>query len=328
LPSPEKIAVKNPELHQGVTIENVYHSYGKFQALKNINFQAYPGEVCAILGPNGAGKTTLMRLITGFFMPTEGNIWLSDVEMTKDPLKAKQLMGYLPERFPLYSYLTVNEFLRWCLDLRGFHGNHQDEVNRVLKTVKLEERIRSRIEKLSKGMRQRVALAQALLGDVPYLVLDEPTSGLDPKQILGMRDLIHSLKGTHTILISTHILAEAAQVADRIIILSEGRVVAKGKPEDLARAYLEGEMIYRLGFTGKKEEIESALKSLTITRSVEWVDVAGDRLHLELRVVANTDETTLFTALAKVKLKPFEFFRKDLKLEDVFVKAITQDPTL
>jgi ABC-2 type transport system ATP-binding protein len=325
VPSKSKISVKKPERHQGITVESISHYYGKFQALKNINFQAKPGEVCAILGPNGSGKTTLMRLVTGFFMPTAGNVWLSDVSMTQKPLEAKKMVGYVAERFPLYTYLTVREFLTWCLQLRDFKGKNRFEVDRVMDVVGLKDRAKSRIAKLSKGMRQRVSLAQALLGDTPYLILDEPTSGLDPNQIRNMRELLQSLKGERTILLSTHILAEAAEVADRIIILSEGSVIAKGKPGDLAEAYLDGEMIYRVGFRGNKEDIQKRLSSLDLLNQVECTDFQGDKIRLELRVKPHITEEDLLGIFEGIELKPFEFYKKELKLEDVFVKALTRE---
>jgi len=325
LETSKKIHIQAPDSFQGIRVEDVSHSYGRTEVLRSVNFSADQGEVCAILGPNGAGKTTLMRVITGFFLPAKGRIWHGGVEITRDPLKAKRLIGYLPERFPLYSYLTVLEFLSWCFELRGFKGKKGEEIRKVLNVVGLEEKAKTRISKLSKGMRQRVALAQVLLGDSPFLILDEPTSGLDPNQIREMRTLISNLKGSRTILLSTHILAEAAQIADRIVILSGGRVIAAGKPKELAKTYLEGESVYRIGLKGKFDLIESKLKKISHIRSFELIDSTEGSYQMELRVGSQANEEALLKDLVEEELRPFEFFKKQLKLEDIFIKAITQD---
>jgi len=309
----------------GIRVENVSHYYGRARVLNSINFEAEQGEVCVILGPNGAGKTTLLRLITGYFLPAEGRVWLRDKEMTRKPILAKQSFGYLPEHFPIYPYMTVSEFLLWCLELRQFGGKKKDEVARVISLVGLYDRRNTRIRKLSKGMRQRTSLAQALLGDPPFLILDEPTSGLDPHQIKEMREMIAGFKGKRTVILSTHILAEAAQVADRIIILSEGNIIASGKPRQLAQAYLEGESIYRIGFHGKLEAVENKLKKIQSIIFFELVNKADDDLTMELRVKPRVNGDVVLKQLIQARLRPFEFFRKELKLEDIFMRAVVQE---
>jgi len=322
------VKIQAPDAFQGIRAENLSHFYSGVPVLKNISFTAEKGEVCAILGPNGAGKTTLLRLVTGFFLPAEGHIWHSGVEMTRHPLKAKRLIGYLPEQFPLYPYLTVYEFLSWCLGLRHFKGSRKQEIHRVLHQVDMKEREGMRISKLSRGMSQRVGLAQALLGEPPFLILDEPTSGLDPGQIRAMRDLIMHLKGSRTILLSTHILAEAAQVADRIIILSEGQIIASGKPKELAKAYLEGEIVYRISVKGPLQSIETKLKTLSKVQAYDLVDGSEDYLHFELRLEPNVSGEVMLKELTQQGIQPVEFYKKELKLEDIFMRALTQEKLL
>ncbi len=314
-----------PLAEGGLRVERVTHYYGTTCALRSVSLEAAKGEVCAILGPNGAGKTTLMRLITGYFLPLDGHIWLGPHELTKNPLQAKHFLGYLPEYFPLYPHLTVREFLMWCLSLRRFKGKKKEEVVRVLKLVDLLDRINSRISKLSRGMRQRLGLAQALLGDPAYLILDEPSSGLDPAQIRGMRELIAGIKQDRTIILSTHILAEAAQISDRIVILSEGQVIASGRPRELESAYLHGESIYRIGIRGDIRRIEEVLPSLPYTVSFEMVSSMVDHHRFELRVQPDISSEMILEALGRAGLVPFEYYRKELKLEDIFFKAVTEE---
>ena len=322
-----QIPLINPAVsnQQGLRVEKVNHFFGTRRVLKNVSFEANHGEVCAILGPNGAGKTTLMRIITGYFLPFEGRVWLGSQDLTQDPLRAKSLIGYLPEHFPVYPNLTVQEFLSWCLSMRDFGGDKKKEIEWVLSLVNFDERTNARVDKLSRGMRQRIGLAQALLAEPAYLILDEPTSGLDPAQIRAMRELIIKLKKDRTVILSTHILAEAAQISDRIIILSDGQVISSGRPKELEDAYLGNETVYRAGFTGELPKIEEVLKGLPNLIAYELVSSLQDQHRVELRVEPKISEKIFLKNLVQARLRPFEYFRKELKLEDIFLKAVTRE---
>jgi len=309
----------------GISVDRISYFYGRKQILKSINFQALPGEVCVILGSNGAGKTTLMRLITGYYLPAEGHVWVGDIDMTRSPLQGKSLIGYLPENFPTYPNLTVQEFLKWSLVLKTRVKDQQAECDRVLDCVGLVAEKRKRIGKLSKGMRQRLSLAASLLGNPPFLVLDEPTSGLDPVQIRQVRNLIRDLKGNRTVLLSTHILAEAAQVADRVVILSAGQVLASGRPQELENAYLGDEVVYRVAFRGERKDIQDRLAQAHQLQGWDWVETASGRQWYEIKVNQDFPEETLIKCLSDVDLKPLEFFRKQMRLEDLFFRAVTQE---
>jgi ABC-2 type transport system ATP-binding protein len=309
----------------GLRVEKVTHYYGNTCVLRSISFEARRGEVSAILGPNGAGKTTLMRVVTGYFLPLEGQVWFGSQELTRHPLSAKRRLGYLPENFPLYPYLTVQGFLSWCLELRGFKGNKLHEMKRVLDLVGLTSREQSLISKLSKGLKQRLGLAQALLGNPDYLILDEPTSGMDPELIREMRELVTKLKKDRTVVLSTHILAEAAQVADRIVILSAGQVIASGRPRELEDAYLQGETLYRIGIRGELSKIEEVLGRLPSIVAFEVSSSLVDYHRFELRIQPHVSEEQFLEHLHQVDLRPFEYYRKELKLEDIYLKALTME---
>jgi ABC-2 type transport system ATP-binding protein len=315
-----------PYLDEGLRVDRISHYFGNHRALRSVSFDAKRGEVCAILGPNGAGKTTLLRLISGYFLPTEGHVWFGKKELTRQPVQVKKLLGYLPEHFPLYPYLTIKEFLSWCLALRGFRGRKRDEIHRVLRLVDLPGSGKHLIQSLSKGYRQRLSIAQALLGDPPYLILDEPTSGMDPRQIRHMRELIIRLKGERTIVLSTHILAEASQVSDYIVILSEGRIIASGSPGELHKAYLHGETVYRIMVRGAQSQVENQLKQLSRLTGFQMISALENSLQFELRFEPETTDEGILDSLDQAGLRPLEFYRKELKLEDIFLKAVTQEP--
>lgn len=202
--------------------------YGSFEAIRNLSFCVNPGEIVGLLGPNGAGKSTTMRILTGFMPPTIGNGIVAGFDVAESPLEVKKRVGYLPESVPLYLEMTVRAFLNYVSEIKGVpRRERSDEVGRVCALSGLEKMIARPIGHLSKGYRQRVGLAQALVGSPPVLVLDEPTVGLDPAQIIEIREMIRALAGDHTILLSTHILPEVQMICDRAIIINHGRIVAE-----------------------------------------------------------------------------------------------------
>jgi ABC-2 type transport system ATP-binding protein len=226
-----------------IEVQNLVKSYGGNMAVKSISFSAQPGQVTGFLGPNGAGKTTTMRILTGFLPPTAGTALVAGHDVFKDSMKVRERVGYLAESVPLYRDMTTLGYLMYMGEIRGVKNGKQ-KAREVIERVALSDRANSRIRTLSKGMRQRVGLAQALLHDPEVLILDEPTVGLDPFQVLELRELVRELGRNHTLLFSTHILSEAEQVCDNIIIINHGEIIAQGSPNDLRKQLESGGRIY------------------------------------------------------------------------------------
>ncbi len=220
-----------------IEVHNLVKQYGSTVAVKGISFTAQPGQVTGFLGPNGAGKTTTMRILTGFLPPTDGKAIVAGYDVFEQSMEVRKRVGYLPESVPLYRDMTALGYLMYMAEIRGV-PNRKQKAQEVLERVLLGKRAHSHIRTLSKGMRQRVGLAQALLHDPQVLILDEPTIGLDPIQVLELRDLIRELGRSHTVLFSTHILSEAEQICNSVVILNQGNVVAQGAPGEL-RSTLE-----------------------------------------------------------------------------------------
>ena len=223
-----------------IQVSELHKNYGDFEALKGISFSIPKGQVVGFLGPNGAGKTTTMKIITGYLAPTTGAIVVNGLDAYEHNLEVRNHIGYLPENNPLYSELVVYDFLRFAADMRGISKARADErIKEVGTRCGLQEVIGRTIGELSKGLRQRVGLAQALLHDPPLLILDEPTSGLDPNQIIEIRNLIRELGKDHTVILSTHNLPEVMQVCGRLIIVHRGKIVADGTPDELQQRELK-----------------------------------------------------------------------------------------
>jgi ABC-2 type transport system ATP-binding protein len=222
-----------------IEVQNLVKRYGDFNAVKGISFEALPGHVTGFLGPNGAGKTTTIRMLTGYTPPTSGRAIVGSYDVFENSMEVRRHVGYLPENVPLYRDLTPLEYLMYIGEIRGV-PKRRDRALDVLQLVGLSSRSGSLIRTLSKGMRQRVGLAQALLHDPDIIILDEPTIGLDPLQVLELRDLISQLREGHTVLFSTHILSEAEQVCDRVIIIQNGQIVGQGSPGELRQTLERG----------------------------------------------------------------------------------------
>ena len=217
--------------------------YGAHLAVDGLSFSAKQGEIVGLLGPNGAGKTTTMRMLTGFMPPSEGTALIDGHDIVRDSLEARRRVGYLPERVPLYPDMTVGGYVTFWAKLRGVRSARA-QVEGVLKRVQLLDRRDTLIRHLSKGMRQRLGLAQALVHNPPVIILDEPTIGIDPQQVIEVRQSVRELGQDHTVLFSTHILSEAEQVCDRVLIINKGKIVAQGKPADLRRQLQPGATLY------------------------------------------------------------------------------------
>lgn len=226
-----------------IEVENLVKRYGDVTAVHGISFTAAPGQVTGFLGPNGAGKTTTMRMLTGFTPPTSGTARVAGYDVFDQSMDVRRRVGYLPENVPLYRDMTARGYLDYIGEIRGVK-NRRQKADDVLARVGLSDRAESRIRTLSKGMRQRVGLAQALLHDPEVLILDEPTIGLDPYQVLELRSLVRELGQSHTLLFSTHILSEAEQVCDRVVIINQGRIIASGSPAELRQELQRGGRVF------------------------------------------------------------------------------------
>lgn len=242
-----------------IAVERLYKRFGRTQAVRNVSFRAERGEVVGLLGPNGSGKTTILRTLAGFFPPTSGRVCVAGIDVSVDSIGAREMVGYLPENAVLYPEMRVRELLQFCAGVRQLRGDRRSQRVGAVEAACGLTKVRGRlIGQLSKGFRQRVGLAQALLHDPPVLILDEPTVGLDPEQILQIRELIRSLRGRTTVLLSTHILTEAASLCDRVVIINRGEVVAEDRADALTRNLGEAERTL-VRVVGRGEEILSAV---------------------------------------------------------------------
>ena len=304
-------------------MNNLTKKYGSVTVLDAMNFTVDKGEILGFLGPNGAGKTTTMRILTGFLAPTSGDVKISNLDILDHSLETRQKIGYLPENNPLYNEMKVFEYLEFVARAKGIK-NWRDEVKRTLAICKLGERADQVIGELSKGFKQRVGIAQALLGDPEIIIMDEPTSGLDPNQIVEIRNLIKEVGKTKTIILSTHILSEVQASCTRAIIINKGKIVATGTTEDLIRA-AHGKSQLFITVSGKKEELETAIQALPGVEAIEYVLAhMPDEARYTITLAENIDVRKEISKLCVEKdviLLGMEL--KTLSLEDVF-RQLTQ----
>ena len=263
-----------------IRVQNLIKRFEQFTAVNNLSFDVSPGEVLGFLGPNGAGKSTTMKMITGFIEPSQGQVSVFDVDVTKDPQSAQKIMGYLPEGAPAYGEMTVIAFLRFIAKVRGLHGEEAEQrLNTVIQQVELEPVLNKTIETLSKGFARRVGLAQAIIHDPKILILDEPTDGLDPNQKHHVRELIKGLAKDKIVIISTHILEEVTAVCTRALIISEGKLVLDGKPEELERKSRHHNAVC-LQLEDHQTNAQEALANINGIESVELVGDEDDRTYM------------------------------------------------
>jgi ABC-2 type transport system ATP-binding protein len=306
-----------------IEVEHLTKVYGSTAALQDVSFSVKKGEILGFLGPNGAGKTTTMRILTGYLPATSGTAKVAGSEVHQDSMAVRRQIGYLPENPPLYRDMTVERFLRFVAAIKGVEPSQRTQrVNTTLEICNLTEKCHTVIRKLSKGFRQRVGLAQAIVHDPPVIILDEPTVGLDPKQIIDVRNLIKSLAKNHTIILSTHILAEANMLCDRITIINQGRIVATGTPDQLTKQLSEG-VAYDLEVGGPLQQIEQMLQSVSGVASVELLhQIAADRF--QMRVITNTPQENLgrdlSVALIRSNLDLYQIQRQQATLEYLFLE--------
>ena len=315
-----------------IQVKNITKRYGSCTALNNISFEVKKGEILGFLGPNGAGKTTLMRILTGYFPPTDGQAFVNGQDIETATIALKKTIGYLPEQVPLYYDMPVTAFLSYVARIKGVaHAAVHDHCNDIIAQCGLTDVRRRLIRNLSKGYKQRVGLAQALIGDPELLILDEPTTGLDPKQIIEIRSLIKNMAGNKTVILSTHILPEVSVICDRVIIINEGTIVAIDTPQNLER-HLSSGMDIEVTVRGNCEAVQKRLDSIE--------GVASSRLRSgSAEITDRVEETSLFVVkaredadirpqIARALAQDFELLEMrlvHLSLEDIFVKLVTRE---
>lgn len=302
-------------------VKNLVKQYGNKHAVNDISFTVERGEIVGFLGPNGAGKSTTMNIITGYLSSTSGTVTIDGHEILDDPIAAKSKIGYLPEHPPLYLDMTVKDYLRFIYDLKKVKLPREEHIQSVCKVVKIDHVYHRIIKNLSKGYRQRVGVAQALIGSPDLLILDEPTVGLDPKQIIEMRSLIEELGKSHTVLLSTHILPEAQAICKRILVINEGKLVADDSPEHLSRA-LGGDKGLLVQIEGPVARVRTALSSIP---GVASCDAMGEKSAgvFEFVITPKGDNDVRREVFAVCRDRNWPLLQlnsNDLSLEEIFLR--------
>ena len=311
-----------------IKISHLVKNYGSFCAVDDISFEVERGEVVGFLGPNGAGKSTTMNILTGYLSSTSGSVSIGGVDILDDPLNAKRLIGYLPEQPPLYPDMTVDEYLSFAYDLKGCTLNKEKHINEVCAVVKIGEVRKRLIKNLSKGYRQRVGIAQALIGNPPVVIFDEPTIGLDPKQIIEIRNLIRTLGKEHTVILSTHILQEVQAVCDRIVIINKGKIVADELTENISRA-VENNRRFNIKISGPQRDVLATLRNLPgVTYAEVLAARDGDAYTYMVESEVGVDiRKKLFWTMAEKKWPIIGLEALGLSIEDIFIAVVDKTGT-
>ena len=310
-----------------IELKNVTKKYNNFTAVDDVSFKINEGEIVGFLGPNGAGKSTTMNMITGYIEQTSGQILVNGYDITLKPKQAKRQIGYMPENVPLYLELTVTEFISYMADLKLIKRKEKKaEIERVLKVTGLEDVKRKLIRNLSRGYKQRVSLAGALIGNPPILILDEPTVGLDPLQVIEIRNLIKSLRNKHTILISSHILAEISQMCNKIIIIKKGKIVRIDETANIeGQAIKEDSNEIIITVEEEKDKLSSIRADLKQITNIKLIEENEKNRVYSLKYEGKEDiRKDLFKACVAHNITIIEMKKKEISLEDAFLK-ITEE---
>jgi ABC-2 type transport system ATP-binding protein len=304
-----------------IEVNHLSKNYGPFRALNDVSFRVDKGEIVGLLGANGAGKTTMMRILTGYMPPTEGQASIAGFDVFEDSLQVRKRIGYLPESVPLYAEMTVRAYLNYMADLRRV-PDRKKAVSRAMESCQIAERAESLIGKLSKGLRQRVGLAQAILHAPDVLVLDEPTIGLDPKQIIQVRELIQEIGREHTVLLSSHILPEVQQTCGRVLIINRGQIVAEGTPDELT-SQLQGAQRILVQVGQPTGEVSQVLEGLAGVMAVHPQREGRYEVHC-------TPSADCRPQLARTIVDRgwdlLELRAVDMSLEEIFIELTTDEP--
>jgi ABC-2 type transport system ATP-binding protein len=310
-----------------IEVQNLSKHYGPFKAVDDVSFRAEAGEILGFLGPNGAGKTTTMRIITGYMPATEGRATVAGFDVFDQPIEAKKRTGYLPETPPLYPDMTVREYLNFVAKIKGVRKDVRGRVDEVMKKTWVSDMANRHCAKLSKGYKQRVGLAQALIHQPEVLVLDEPTAGLDPKQIIETRQLIRALAGSHTIVLSTHILPEVAQTCQKVVIINKGKVVAIDTPDALTERLRGGQALFVIA-QGPAADIQRSLQNVAGVTRVVVTDTRDAGATFEVDSDKGADiRAEVAAAVVRSGWNLLELRPSRASLEDVFLKLMTDETT-
>ena len=308
-----------------IKIEHLVKNYGANCAVDDISFEVETGEIVGFLGPNGAGKSTTMNILTGYLSSTSGKASIAGIDILNDPINAKRQIGYLPEQPPLYLDMTVDEYLNFNYDLKGCKQNRKEHLDQICDTVKIKDVRHKVIRTLSKGYRQRVGIAQALVGSPKVIIFDEPTVGLDPKQIIEIRNLIRGLGKEHTVILSTHILQEVQAVCDRIIIINKGKIVANEKTENISNVVASNRR-FNVKIAGPQKEVLATLKSLQgISYAEALAERDGDAYTYMIESEFGVDiRKKLFFRLSEQGWPMIGLESLGMNLEDIFISVVDQ----
>ncbi len=309
-----------------IEIKNLVKNYGSKLAVDDISFRVEKGEIVGFLGPNGAGKSTTMNILTGYLSSTSGEAKVGGIDILENPYEAKKLIGFLPEQPPVYPDMTVDEYLGFVYEIKRCRLNREKHLAEIRQVTKIDDVRHRLIKNLSKGYRQRVGIAQALVGNPPVIIFDEPTVGLDPKQIIEIRNLIRNLGQNHTVILSTHILSEVQAVCDRIIIINEGKIIADEKTENITRV-VEDNRRYLAKICGPQREILSAIKGITGIVNVDATgEREGDSYTFEIESERGVDiRKPLFYAMSERDWPIIGLEAVGMNLEEVFIKIMDAD---
>ncbi len=308
-----------------IKIEHLVKNYGSNCAVDDISFEVGKGEIVGLLGPNGAGKSTTMNILTGYLSSTSGSVSVAGINVLDNPLEAKKHIGYLPEQPPLYLDMTVEEYLIFNYELKGCKLNRTKHLEEICEIVKIKDVYKRVIKNLSKGYRQRVGIAQALIGSPEVIIFDEPTVGLDPKQIIEVRNLLRMLGRDHTVILSTHILQEVQAVCDRIVIINKGKIVADEKTENITRA-VENNRRFTVKICGPQKEVLAMLKA---KQGIAFAEVQpqrdGDAYTYLIESDVGVDiRKSLFYSLAEKNWPLIGMEAMGMSLEDIFIAIVDQ----
>lgn len=310
-----------------IEIQNLTKRYGQIKAVNNLNFTVEKGEILGFLGPNGAGKSTTMNIITGYLPSSEGTVKVDGFDIMESPREVKKRIGYLPELPPVYLDMTVKDYLNFVADLKLVDKKQKkSQLSDIMELVKIGDHRERLIKNLSKGYKQRVGLAQALVGSPDVLILDEPTVGLDPKQIIEIRKLIKALGKEHTIILSSHILPEVSAVCERVVIINKGEIAAIDTPENLSKGFGSASKLM-VTISGPKNSVENAIREIY---GVKYVEAGAEKDRESISYVVESDKDIdvrkpLFFAMAKLGYPIVELKSMSMSLEDIFLQIVTQE---
>ncbi|MBR3971622.1 MAG: ATP-binding cassette domain-containing protein [Ruminococcus sp.] len=304
-----------------VEVKNLVKNYGEHKALKGVSFTVNEGEILGFLGPNGAGKSTTMNIITGYLSSSEGSVSVDGYDILENPMEVRARVGYLPEQPPIYSDMTVEKYLDFIYGLKKVKLQKKEHIDEIMNLVKIKDIRKRVIGNLSKGYKQRVGFAQALIGNPPVIILDEPTVGLDPRQIVEMRSIIKSLRKKHTVIFSSHVLSEVANICDRIVVISDGEIVADAKTEELSALTSEFKKL-SVTIEGSSSTVLSVLGDIEGVTKVRRVAPASDNaFEYVVEHKKDTDvRRNVFRALAKANLPILEMKDAGLSLEESYMQ--------